>query len=213
MSRRRNTVPVYIEDLVIGGRNPILIQSMTNTDTADVESTTDQIQRLANAGSEIVRITVNTDAAAAAVPEIRSLLNQRKCMVPLVGDFHYNGHKLLENNSDCAKSLAKYRINPGNVGRGSKHDPQFAQMIGFARKYNKPIRIGVNGGSLHPTQLAQLLDENAALKKPRELDEITRDALVESVVRSAEFAENEGLEHNKIILSCKVSSVPELIIL
>ncbi|MBO67774.1 MAG: 4-hydroxy-3-methylbut-2-en-1-yl diphosphate synthase [Acidiferrobacteraceae bacterium] len=213
MPRRRNTVPVHVDDLVIGGHNPVLIQSMTNTETADVKSTTDQIQRLANAGAEIVRITVDTDAAAAAVPEIRSLLNQRKCMVPLVGDFHYNGHKLLENNSDCAKSLAKYRINPGNVGRGTKHDSQFAQMIGFAIKYDKPIRIGVNGGSLDPALLAQLLDENAAQIQPRQLGEVTRDALIESVIRSTRFAEKEGLDHNKIILSCKVSSVPELILL
>tara|TARA_B100001167_G_scaffold187662_1_gene150087 strand:- start:73 stop:1059 length:987 start_codon:yes stop_codon:yes gene_type:complete len=196
---------------VIGGGSAIVVQSMTNTETSEIEATTQQIQALAAAGSELVRITVNTEAAAAAVPEIRARLNRHGCQVPLVGDFHFNGHKLLENHPECAKALAKYRINPGNVGRGSKHDSQFAQMIDCARRHNKPIRIGVNWGSLDPALLAQLLDENAARAEPRELDEVTRDALVESALQSALFAEHQGLQHDQIVLSCKVSSVPELI--
>jgi (E)-4-hydroxy-3-methylbut-2-enyl-diphosphate synthase len=196
---------------MIGGGSAIVVQSMTNTETSEIEATTQQIQALAAAGSELVRITVNTEAAAAAVPEIRARLNRHGCKVPLIGDFHFNGHKLLENHPECAKALAKYRINPGNVGRGSKHDSQFAQMIDSARRYNKPIRIGVNWGSLDPALLAQLLDENAARAEPRELDEVTRDALVESALQSALFAEREGLQHDQIVLSCKVSSVPELI--
>ena len=209
--QNRPTVPVRVGNLVIGGGSAIVVQSMTNTETSEIEATTQQIQALAAAGSELVRITVNTEAAAAAVPEIRARLNRHGCQVPLVGDFHFNGHKLLENHPACAKALAKYRINPGNVGRGSKHDSQFAQMIDCARRHNKPIRIGVNWGSLDPALLAQLLDENAARAEPRELDEVTRDALVESALQSALFAEHQGLQHDQIVLSCKVSSVPELI--
>ena len=209
--QNRPTVPVRVGNLVIGGGSAIVVQSMTNTETSEIEATTQQIQALAAAGSELVRITVNTEAAAAAVPEIRARLNRHGCQVPLVGDFHFNGHKLLENHPECAKALAKYRINPGNVGRGSKHDSQFAQMIDWARRHNKPIRIGVNWGSLDPALLAQLLDENAARAEPRELDEVTRDALVESALQSALFAEHQGLQHDQIVLSCKVSSVPELI--
>ena len=209
--QNRPTVPVRVGNLVIGGGSAIVVQSMTNTETSEIEATTQQIQALAAAGSELVRITVNTEAAAAAVPEIRARLNRHGCQVPLVGDFHFNGHKLLENHPACAKALAKYRINPGNVGRGSKHDSQFARMIDCARRHNKPIRIGVNWGSLDPALLAQLLDENAARAEPRELDEVTRDALVESALQSALFAEHQGLQHDQIVLSCKVSSVPELI--
>ena len=209
--QNRPTVPVRVGNLVIGGGSAIVVQSMTNTETSEIEATTQQIQALAAAGSELVRITVNTEAAAAAVPEIRARLNRHGCQVPLVGDFHFNGHKLLENHPECAKALAKYRINPGNVGRGSKHDSQFSQMIDCARRHNKPIRIGVNWGSLDPALLAQLLDENAARAEPRELDEVTRDALVESALQSALFAEHQGLQHDQIVLSCKVSSVPELI--
>jgi len=209
--QNRPTVPVRVGNLVIGGGSAIVVQSMTNTETSEIEATTQQIQALAAAGSELVRITVNTEAAAAAVPEIRARLNRHGCQVPLVGDFHFNGHKLLENHPECAKALAKYRINPGNVGRGSKHDSQFAQMIDCARRHSKPIRIGVNWGSLDPALLAQLLDENAARAEPRELDEVTRDALVESALQSALFAEHQGLQHDQIVLSCKVSSVPELI--
>jgi (E)-4-hydroxy-3-methylbut-2-enyl-diphosphate synthase len=209
--QNRPTIPVRVGDLVIGGGSAIVVQSMTNTDTSEIEATTRQIQALAVAGSELVRITVNTEAAAAAVPEIRARLNRNGCQVPLVGDFHFNGHKLLENHPECAKALAKYRINPGNVGRGSKHDSQFAQMIDCACRHNKPIRIGVNWGSLDPALLAQLLDENAARVEPRELVEVTRDALVESALQSALFAESKGLQHDQIVLSCKVSSVPELI--
>ena len=209
--QNRPTVPVRVGNLVIGGGSAIVVQSMTNTETSEIEATTQQIQALAAAGSELVRITVNTEAAAAAVPEIRARLNRHGCQVPLVGDFHFNGHKLLENHPECAKALAKYRINPGNVGRGSKHDSQFAQMIDCARRHHKPIRIGVNWGSLDPALLAQLLDENAARAEPRDLDEVTRDALVESALQSALFAEHQGLQHDQIVLSCKVSSVPELI--
>ena len=209
--QNRPTVPVRVGNLVIGGGSAIVVQSMTNTETSEIEATTQQIQALAAAGSELVRITVNTEAAAAAVPEIRARLNRHGCQVPLVGDFHFNGHKLLENHPACAKALAKYRINPGNVGRGSKHDSQFSQMIDCARRHNKPIRIGVNWGSLDPALLAQLLDENAARAEPRELDEVTRAALVESALQSALFAEHQGLQHDQIVLSCKVSSVPELI--
>jgi len=209
--QNRPTVPVRVGGLVIGGGSAIVVQSMTNTETSEIEATTQQIQALATAGSALVRITVNTEAAAAAVPEIRARLNRHGCQVPLVGDFHFNGHKLLENHPECAKALAKYRINPGNVGRGSKHDSQFSQMIDCARRHNKPIRIGVNWGSLDPALLAQLLDENAARAEPRELDEVTRDALVESALQSAFFAEHQGLQHDQIVLSCKVSSVPELI--
>jgi len=210
-TQRRSTVAVRVGSLVIGNGNPIVVQSMTNTETAEIDATTHQIKSLAAAGSELVRITVNTEAAAAAVPEIRSRLNRHNCQVPLVGDFHFNGHKLLQNHPDCAKALAKYRINPGNVGKGRKHDSQFAQMINCARQHDKPIRIGVNWGSLDADLLAQLLDENAESKTPKDLSQVTRYALVESALQSARFAENEGLPRNQIILSCKVSGVQDLI--
>ena len=209
--RRASTVAVSVGNVTIGGSHPIVVQSMTNTETADVEATTNQIQSLVTAGSELVRIPVNTAEAAQAVPEIYAKLKSHKCDVPLIGDFHFNGHKLLQNYPDCAKSLAKYRINPGNVGRGSKHNEQFSEMIECALRYNKPIRIGVNWGSLDPDLLSQLLDENASLAVPRSLDDIKRYALVESVLRSADFAKKQGLPENKIILSCKVSAVPDLI--
>ena len=209
--KRHHTVPVRVANVVIGGKAPVVVQSMTNTETENVEETVQQILALASAGSELVRITVNTDNAAAAVPEIRSRLDAVGCDTPLVGDFHFNGHKLLENHLDCAQALAKYRINPGNVGRGKKHDSQFAKMIGVARKLNKPVRIGVNWGSLDPALLAQKLDENASLSKPRELTEVTRDVLVESALQSARFAEKQGMPHEAIVLSCKVSAVQELI--
>ena len=209
--QRASTVAVSVGNVTIGGNNPIVVQSMTNTETADVEATTNQIKSLVTAGSELVRIAVNSAEAAQAVPEIYAKLKSDKCHVPLIGDFHFNGHKLLQNYPDCAKTLSKYRINPGNVGRGSKHNEQFSQMIECALRYNKPISIGVNWGSLDPDLLAQLLDENALLPIPRSLDDIKRYALVESVLRSADFAKKQGLDENKIILSCKVSSVPDLI--
>jgi (E)-4-hydroxy-3-methylbut-2-enyl-diphosphate synthase len=184
---------------------------MTNTDTVNVPATVNQIIELATAGSEIVRITVNSEEAAKAVAEIRNTLNQKGCTVPIVGDFHFNGHKLLEKYPDCAAALDKYRINPGNVGRGKSRDPQFQQMIEFACQYDKPVRIGVNGGSLDQAVLTRLLDENRLLKHPEPLPAITRKAIVLSALESAAKAEEIGLAKNKIILSCKISNVQELI--
>ena len=195
----------------MGGGAPIVVQSMTNTDTVNVSATVNQIIELATAGSEIVRITVNSEEAAKAVAEIRNTLNQKGCMVPIVGDFHFNGHKLLEKYPDCAAALDKYRINPGNVGRGKSRDPQFQQMIEFACQYDKPVRIGVNGGSLDQAVLTRLLDENRLLKHPEPLPAITRKAIVLSALESAAKAEEIGLAKNKIILSCKISNVQELI--
>jgi len=208
---RRETVSVDVAGVAIGGGAPVVVQSMTNTDTADVHSTVDQIRLLADAGSQLVRVTVNNDEAAQAVPEIVSRLRGDGYSTPIVGDFHYNGHKLLAKFPPCAEILAKYRINPGNVGRGERHDSQFRQMIEIACRYEKPIRIGVNWGSLDQNLLAQQLDENAAQPTPKSLAEVTRDALVESAVQSAEFAVHEGLTHDAIILSCKVSRVQDLI--
>ena len=208
---RRTTRQVRIGSIRIGGDAPIVVQSMTNTDTTDSAATAEQVIQLAEAGSELVRITVNTDQAASAVEDIRKRLDAAGCTVPLVGDFHYNGHKLLAKFPACAEILAKYRINPGNVGRGDRHDSQFRQMIQIACRYEKPIRIGVNWGSLDQNLLAQQLDENAAQPTPKSLAEVTRDALVESAVQSAEFAVREGLTHDAIILSCKVSRVQDLI--
>jgi len=187
------------------------VQSMTNTDTVNVSATVNQIIELATAGSELVRITVNSEEAAKAVAEIRNKLNQKGCTVPIVGDFHFNGHKLLEKYPDCAEALDKYRINPGNVGRGKSRDPQFQQMIEFACQYNKPVRIGVNGGSLDQAVLTRLLDENRLQKHPEPLPAITRKAIVLSALESAAKAEELGLSKNKIILSCKISNVQELI--
>ncbi len=195
----------------IGGGAPIVVQSMTNTATEDVASTVEQVLALTQAGSEIVRITVNTDEAAAAVPKIREELDKRSCDVPLVGDFHFNGHKLLAKHPACAEALAKYRINPGNVGRGSKRDAQFAQMIEFACRYGKPVRIGVNWGSLDQNVLARLLDENAKLPAPRPLPEVMREAVITSALESAAQAEKLGLPSNRIVISCKMSGVQELI--
>jgi (E)-4-hydroxy-3-methylbut-2-enyl-diphosphate synthase len=184
---------------------------MTNTDTVNVSATVNQIIELATAGSEMVRITVNSEEAAKAVAEIRNQLNQKGYSVPIVGDFHFNGHKLLEKYPDCAEALDKYRINPGNVGRGKSRDPQFQQMIEFACQYNKPVRIGVNGGSLDQAVLTRLLDENRLQKHPEPLPAITRKAIVLSALESAAKAEELGLAKNKIILSCKISNVQELI--
>lgn len=197
--------------ITVGGDAPVRVQSMTNTDTADAIGTAIQIKELARAGSEIVRITVDTPAAAAAVPAIREQLDKLNVHVPLVGDFHYNGHTLLTDYPDCAQSLSKYRINPGNVGQGAKRDTQFSQMIELACRYDKPIRIGVNWGSLDQDLLAKLLDDNAAKSEPLELRQVMSEALIQSALQSAARAEEIGLSGDKIILSCKVSAVQDLI--
>jgi (E)-4-hydroxy-3-methylbut-2-enyl-diphosphate synthase len=211
MPVRRPCVPVRIGTVTVGGKAPIVVQSMTNTDTADVESTVAQIKALARAGSELVRITVNSDEAAAAVPHIYERLLQLNVNVPLVGDFHFNGHKLLKAHAGCAEALAKYRINPGNVGRGSKRDPQFAEMIEVACRYEKPVRIGVNWGSLDQDLLTRLMDENSKSAQPLDANEVMREALVVSALESAKRAEQLGLPHDRIVISCKVSGVQDLI--
>lgn len=208
---RRPTSQVRVGNVLVGGNAPIVVQSMTNTDTANVGATVRQVIALAEAGSEIVRITVNNEAAARAVPKIRKQLDSALCPVPLVGDFHYNGHTLLQEFSDCADALDKYRINPGNVGQGEKRDARFCQMVEQACLRNKPVRIGVNWGSLDPQLLARKLDENAALATPRSLEVVTREALVDSAINSAALAQREGLRPDQIILSAKVSAVPELV--
>ncbi|TDG09507.1 flavodoxin-dependent (E)-4-hydroxy-3-methylbut-2-enyl-diphosphate synthase [Paraburkholderia guartelaensis] len=197
--------------VTIGGDAPVRVQSMTNTDTADPIGTAIQIKELAQAGSELVRITVNTPEAAAAVPHIREQLDRMGVMVPLVGDFHYNGHLLLRDYPACAESLSKYRINPGNVGQGAKRDTQYAQMIETAIKYDKPVRIGVNWGSLDQDLLARMMDENGARKEPWEAQSVMYEALIQSAIGSAERAVELGLGRDKIILSCKVSGVQDLI--
>jgi (E)-4-hydroxy-3-methylbut-2-enyl-diphosphate synthase len=211
ISLRKITHAVMVGNVQVGGGAPIVVQSMTNTDTANVSATVKQIMELATAGSELVRITVNSEEAAAAVAEIKNQLIQQECFVPIIGDFHFNGHKLLEKYPDCAQALDKYRINPGNVGRGKSRDPQFQQMIEFACQYDKPVRIGVNGGSLDQSVLTRLLDENRSLQTPEPLAAVTRKAIVLSALESAAKAEELGLSKNKIILSCKISNVQELI--
>ncbi len=208
---RRQSRQVRVGQVAIGGDAPIVVQSMTNTDTADVAATTRQVADLARAGSEIVRITVNNAEAAAAVPLIRDRLAQMGVDVPLVGDFHFNGHRLLTQHPACAEALSKLRINPGNVGRGSKRDEQFATMIEFACRYGKAVRIGVNWGSLDPELLARLMDENARLPRPEDAALVTRQALVASALESAQQAEALGLARDRIVLSCKVSGVQDLI--
>ena len=208
---RRSSVQVSIGAVRIGGGAPVVVQSMTNTDTADVGATVRQVQALARAGSELVRITVNSSEAAAAVAPIRERLDRDGLEVPLIGDFHFNGHKLLREHPDCAAALAKYRINPGNVGRGSKRDPQFAEMIEVACRYGKPVRIGVNWGSLDSDLLTRLMDENSARAAPLSAQEVTRAAVVQSALASARRAEELGLAHDCIILSAKVSGVQDLI--
>ena len=208
---RRITRSVRIGPLLIGGGAPIVVQSMTNTDTTDIAATVAQVQALAKAGSELVRITVNSPEAAASVAAIREQLDKKNCPVPLIGDFHYNGHRLLQQYPDCAQALAKYRINPGNVGQGSKRDAQFATMISVACKYDKPVRIGVNWGSLDQALLAQLMDQNAQSSQPQAAEAVMREALIRSAIDSAMRAMELGLSENKIILSCKVSGVQELI--
>jgi (E)-4-hydroxy-3-methylbut-2-enyl-diphosphate synthase len=208
---RHRTRVVRVGDVAIGGMAPIVVQSMTNTDTADIAATVDQVRALADAGSELVRVTVNTAEAAEAVPAIRERLDALGCKVPLIGDFHYNGHKLLVEHAACAQALAKYRINPGNVGRGSKRDTQFAIMIEQALRWGKPVRIGVNWGSLDQELLARLMDENAKAPEPRDAAHVLRDALVISALESARRAEELGISADSIVLSCKVSDVQDLI--
>jgi (E)-4-hydroxy-3-methylbut-2-enyl-diphosphate synthase len=208
---RRTSRQVRVGDCRIGGGAPILVQSMTNTDTEDAAATVRQVGELARAGSEIVRITVNTLEAARQVPAIREQLDAQGLSVPLVGDFHFNGHKLLTRFPDCARALAKYRINPGNVGHGEKRDEQFALMIEAACRYEKPVRIGVNWGSLDPELIARMMDENARLAAPLDADAVMREALIVSALQSAAKAEELGLPGDRIVLSCKVSAVQDLI--
>ncbi len=210
---RRETYSVMVGDVMVGSSSPIVVQSMTNTDTADIKSTVTQIKELADAGSELVRITVNNDESAAAVAEIRANLDDMGCHVPIIGDFHYNGHTLLENYPDMAQSLAKYRINPGNVGFGKKQDKQFSSIVEQAIKHDKPVRIGVNWGSLDQQILKRLMDDNAKVKNPLPADAIKRQAVVASALDSAEMAEKIGLPKDKIIISCKVSNVQDLILI
>jgi len=208
---RRTSRQVDIAGVRVGGGAPIVIQSMTNTDTANAAATVAQVIALADAGSELVRITVNSAEAAAAVGQIRAELDAKGCTVPLVGDFHFNGHKLLTDYPDCARALAKYRINPGNVGKGSKRDPQFVVMIEKAIEYGKPVRIGVNWGSLDADLLARMMDENGKLPEPLAADAVMREALITSAIDSAVRAEALGLPGDRIILSCKVSDVQDLV--
>jgi (E)-4-hydroxy-3-methylbut-2-enyl-diphosphate synthase len=208
---RRKSYATTIGDVRIGGDAPIVVQSMTNTDTADVDGTARQIMQLADAGSEVVRITVNNEESAAAVPKIYEMMDKAGYNTPIVGDFHYNGHRLLADYPEMAASLAKYRINPGNVGFGSKQDAQFAQIIERAIEHNKPIRIGVNWGSLDGQMLARLMDENGKLPEPKQADAVAREALVRSALESAQKAEAIGMPKERILLSCKVSRVQDLI--
>jgi (E)-4-hydroxy-3-methylbut-2-enyl-diphosphate synthase len=208
---RRRSVAVDVEGVIVGGGHPIVVQSMTNTDTADADATAIQVARLAHAGSELVRITVNTEAAAAAVPEIVRKVRGLGAAVPIVGDFHYNGHKLLRDFPEAAGALAKYRINPGNVGPGRHHDEHFAAIVQIAVDNDKPVRIGVNWGSLDQAVLAEMMDANARLAEPVDAREVMIEAMVESAIRSAELAEATGLAHDRIILSAKVSGVRDLV--
>lgn len=208
---RKKTVPVKIGNVICGGGAPIVVQSMTNTDTADIQSTIDQVAALAEAGSEIVRITVDKDEAAAAVPHVKEGLLKRNINVPLVGDFHYIGHKLLADHPACAQALDKYRINPGNVGFKAKKDKQFGAIIDMAIKYDKPVRIGVNWGSLDQALLTKLMDENSANGSPLSTTQVMRETIVQSALLSAQMAEDLGLSRDKIILSAKVSQVQNLI--
>jgi (E)-4-hydroxy-3-methylbut-2-enyl-diphosphate synthase len=209
--RRRASLPVTVDHVRIGGDAPIAVQSMTNTDTADIEGTVRQVAELARAGSELVRVTVNTREAAAAVPVIRERLYALGLNVPLVGDFHFNGHKLLAEVPECGIALSKYRINPGNVGRGSKRDPQFAEMIAVACRNDRPVRIGVNWGSLDSDLLTRLMDENSKRAEPLDARAVTQEAMIRSALDSAERAVELGLPRDRIILSCKVSGVQDLI--
>jgi (E)-4-hydroxy-3-methylbut-2-enyl-diphosphate synthase len=209
-SRRRSTA-VDVDGVVIGAGRPVVVQSMTNTDTADADGTAIQVAKLAHAGSDLVRITVNTEAAAAAVPEIVRKVRDLGQTVPIVGDFHYNGHHLLTKFPETARALSKYRINPGNVGSGRHHDDHFTEIVKVAVDNGKPVRIGVNWGSLDQAVLAEMMDVNSRLAEPREPNDVMIDAMVESAVRSAELAESTGLAHDRIILSAKVSGVRDLV--
>ena len=211
VQRRRVSVPVKIGNVWVGGVHPIVVQSMTNTDTADVTSTVNQVMALAQCGSELVRVTVNTEAAAQAVPKIVDTLDKFGVRVPVIGDFHYNGHILLKKYPDCARALAKYRINPGNVNIGKKHDDNFRVMIEAAIEYDRPVRIGVNWGSLDQALLTRMMDENSKLADPLDAKEVTMNAIVASALHSARAAEQYGLSRDKIILSAKVSGVQDLI--
>jgi (E)-4-hydroxy-3-methylbut-2-enyl-diphosphate synthase len=210
MQQRRWAVTVRVGGVAVGGEHPVVVQSMTNTDTADVAATVDQVEELAAAGSELVRVTVNNDAAAAAVPEIVARLARRGCAVPVIGDFHYNGHLLLARYPECARALAKYRINPGNVG-AKRRDENFRTIVEAAIEYGKPVRIGVNWGSLDQQLLTELMDENARLDPPLPARDVLLNAMVESGLRSAALAEETGLPHDRIILSAKVSAVQDLV--
>ena len=209
--KRRLSIPVKVGGVYTGGTRPIVVQSMTNTDTADIAATVAQTAALARAGSELVRVTVNTREAAAAVAEIVNRLADQGITTPIIGDFHYNGHILLTEYKDCAKALAKYRINPGNVGVGQRHDDNFRRMIDVAIENDKPVRIGVNWGSLDQALLARLMDENAKRSEPKEAREVMIDAIILSAIESAQMAEEYGLGHDRIILSAKVSGVQDLI--
>ena len=209
--QRHLTRSVMVGGVAMGGGAPIVVQAMTNTDTADALKTAIQVAALARAGAELVRITVNSPEAAAAVPEIRAQLDRMNCDVPLIGDFHYNGHRLLTDYPACAEALAKFRINPGNVGFGKKKDEQFAQMIELAIRYKKPVRIGVNWGSLDQSVLARVMDDNARMTNPGSASDVMREALILSALESAALAESIGLPGDRIVLSCKVSSVQDLI--
>ncbi len=211
MRERRRSVPVQVGNVTVGGDAPVVVQSMTNTDTADVDGTVRQVAALAAAGSEIVRITVDRDEAAAAVPKIKERLLKIGCDVPIVGDFHYIGHKLLADHPGCAEALDKYRINPGNVGFKDKKDRQFSAIVEMAIKHDKPVRIGANWGSLDQELLTHLMDENAKSNVPKEAREITREAMVQSALLSAARAEENRLPRNRIILSAKVSAVQDLV--
>ena len=208
---KKNRLVVKVGEISVGGQHPVVIQSMTNTDTADINGTVKQVLDLWKAGSEIVRITVNSEDAARSVAQIKDKLLQQNCTVPLVGDFHFNGHKLLSLYPDCAVALDKYRINPGNVGKGSKRDEQFNQMIQFAIQHKKPVRIGVNWGSLDQDLLAKMMDANQKLKEPLSSNALMREALIQSALLSAKSAEDIGLSKEQIIISCKTSDTQDLI--
>ena len=208
---RHTTRSVSVGGVRVGGNAPVVVQSMTNTNTAEIEATALQVMQLANAGSELVRITVNDNDAAAAVPHIRDLLDSKGCSTPLIGDFHFNGHKLLTEHPACAEALAKYRINPGNVGKGKKRDTQFATMIETACRYEKPVRIGVNWGSMDQSLLASLMDQNASRAQPEDAHDVMLETVIRSALDSAAMAEQIGLASDRIILSCKMSVVQDLI--
>lgn len=209
--KRHQNVGVRVGNVMVGGGAPIVVQSMTNTDTANVEATVTQVQQLARAGSELVRITVNTEQAAQAVPQIVNRLQQCNTPVPLVGDFHFNGHKLLTKYPECAQALDKYRINPGNVGRGATRDEKFAQMIEIACQYDKAVRIGVNWGSMDQELVVRMMDENASRSEPKDNDQVTQDIMVTSALKNAQRAEELGLSKGRIIISCKMSGVQDLV--